>query len=525
MSRSSSLVLLAAGLCSVSVALAASRVSGEVNTEGRPLAGALVTAEAGNGVAVSVYADARGGFSITHPANGPLQLRARAPGFDDATVTAKDGARITLAAKRAADHARMATSAELLSLLPEGMEKRRFLLNCASCHEVSHPRISKDGRIRDKAKWVEAINLMRAIDVYALVAPEIGTEEYATWLADNLSPERIAALAPAPTVDPAIAGKATITEYPIPVTTDLPHDVGIGPDGRIWITAFWSSEMWAMDPKTGRIDRFPVVLKKDDGQPAQTRALSFDKKGRLWIVLGGTKSVIRLDPKTRKFRTYPIGMYAHDVVLDSKGNVWVNDYFSKSERIAKLDPASGKVTIYTLPSAELPPESGIPLPYGLQIDARDRLWATQLAGNTLVMFDTRTIEKKMYRMPEPVSGPRRNAIGIDGSVWIPEFNTGYLTRFDPDTEKFERFNLGNSAIGPYAAAVDPRNGAVWITGSLSSSLLRFDPKTHAVENYPLPTEPAYTRHMAVDPKTGALWSAYSSLPTAIAKVVRLERRD
>ena len=248
--------------------------------------------------------------------------------------------------------------------------------------------------------------------------------------------------------------------------------------------------------------------------------------GAGWEILtGGTKSVVRLDPKTRKIRTYPIGMYAHDIVLDSKGSAWFNDYFSKPERVGNLNPVTGKVTIYALPSANLPDSAGKPLPYGLHIDAKDRLWATQMAGNTLVRFDTRNIEMKLYKMPEAISGPRRSDIGVDGSIWIPEFDTGYLTRFDPDTETFERFNLGNSAIGPYAAAVDPRGGAVWITGSLDSSLLRFDTKTHAVERYPLPTEPAYTRHVVVDAKTGAVWSAYSSLPTAIPKIVRLDRRD
>ena len=71
--------------------------------------------------------------------------------------------------------------------------------------------------------------------------------------------------------------------------------------------------------------------------------------------------------------------------------------------------------------------------------------------------------------------------------------------------------------------IDDHQNAVWITGSLASSLLRFDMKTKQVENYPLPTEPAYMRHVQVDPGTGDVWSAYSSLPTAIPKVVRLSR--
>ena len=524
MIRSFTSPLLLAGLLTAAVSGTAATISGTVTASGQPLAGALVTAEAKNGIAVSVYADGSGRFSISTPYAGPFQIRSRAPGLEDAKTSADDGAVVKLEATPAADPLLLAPSSSLLSLLPEGEDKRRFLLNCAGCHEVAHGRIWKDGKVRDHAKWAEAIKLMKAIDVYALVSPEIDTEKYAAWLSTNLTPERLATLNPGAVVQPAIGGKVTITEYPVPVASELPHDVGIGPDGRIWITAFWTNAMWALDPKTGKIERF-AVTKKNETQPAQVRALAFDRKGILWIVLGGTKSVVRLDPKTRKIRTYPIGMYAHDIVLDSKGSAWFNDYFSKPERVGNLNPTTGKVTIYALPSANLPDSAGKPLPYGLHIDAKDRLWATQMAGNTLVRFDTRNIEMKLYKMPEALSGPRRSDIDVDGSIWIPEFDTGYLTRFDPDSETFERFNLGNSAIGPYAAAVDPRGGAVWITGSLDSSLLRFDTKTHAVERYPLPTEPAYTRHVVVDAKSGAVWSAYSSLPTAVPKIVRLDRRD
>jgi streptogramin lyase len=115
-------------------------------------------------------------------------------------------------------------------------------------------------------------------------------------------------------------------------------------------------------------------------------------------------------------------------------------------------------------------------------------------------------------------------VARDGSIWIPEFNTGFLTRFDPQTEKFERYSLGDTALGAYDVVIDDRQNAVWITGSLASSLLRFDMKTRQIEKYPLPTEPAYMRHIQVDPKTGDVWSAYSSLPTAVPKVVRLTRK-
>jgi virginiamycin B lyase len=501
------------------VAALAADVTGTVRGPKGPLAGAMVTATDAHGIATTVYADASGRFHLRGLPGGAIDVRARAPGFDDATTKASGTASFVLSPS--ANPLKNAPSSTYLSLLPGSTEKRRFIMNCGTCHELHETRLWKNGKVRDREHWVEAITMMKAIDVYALVPPYIETDKYADWLATNLSPERIATLKPARAADPKVVGGTIITEFPVLDAAELPHDLVLGPDGRVWVTAFWKSQMWAMDPKTGAWEAYEVT--NDKSQPAQVRALEFDRQGRLWIVLGGTKSVVCLDPKTREFKTYPVDMYAHDLVLDSKGDVWVNDYFSKPERIAKLDTKTGVVTNFPLPSANLSEYEGKPLPYGLQIDQQDRLWSTQLSGNTLVRFDTRTGQSKLYTMPQPNSGPRRQAVGNDGSIWVPEFNTGYLTRFDPKTERFERYSLGDPAAGPYDVEVDRRDGSVWITASLGTALLRFDPKTKKVERYPLPTEPAYMRHVQVDPKTGDVWSAYSSLPTAVPKVVRLVR--
>ena len=109
-------------------------------------------------------------------------------------------------------------------------------------------------------------------------------------------------------------------------------------------------------------------------------------------------------------------------------------------------------------------------------------------------------------------------------MWIPEFNTGRLVRFDPESETFDTVDLGDSAAGAYDVEVDPRDGSVWIGASLRNSLMHYDPATKRLTEYPLPTAPAYMRHLAVDPRNGDVWSAYSSLPTAVPKVVRLSRR-
>jgi len=126
-------------------------------------------------------------------------------------------------------------------------------------------------------------------------------------------------------------------------------------------------------------------------------------------------------------------------------------------------------------------------------------------------------------MPGDNLGPRRPAIDNDDNLWVPEWNSGWLTRFSPVDASFNRYDLGDSALGPYDVEVDRTSGEIWVTGALAASMVVFNPSTEKALEIPLPTNPAYTRHLAVDPRNGDLWSAYSSLPAAEPRIVRIQR--
>ena len=512
------------------VALAAAstdqEISGRVHdSAGTALAGVFVTAREGKSQReLSVYSDAQGHYALKIPATGEWTLRvhhARLTPVEKPAPAA--GSSLDFALTPASDPRLGATTAAWFAHVPDSPEKREFILNCASCHEISHGRIFKDGVMRDRAGWVAGITMMKALDAYSVIPPDFGTEHYADWLASQFTPAQVAEVQAQPFADAALAEEGVvISEYAVPVASELPHDLVVGPDGQIWITAFWTNEIWAMTPEAGTFTHYAVNAEKDT--VAQVRALEFDKQGKLWLVNGGTSAVVRLDPQTRDFQTFKVGMYPHDIVLDSGGNAWVNDYFAKQERIARVAARDGKVSVIPLPSTPRPASEGVPLSYGLQIDAKDRLWSTQLAANTLIRYDIASGDSKLYPMPETNSGPRRTAVGPDGRLWIPEFNTGFLACFDPETERFESFDTGLGASGVYDVAVDMRSGDVWLGAALASELIRFDVRTRRFIHYPLPTEPAYMRHLAIDPATGDVWTAYSSLPTAVPKIARLSRR-
>lgn len=494
------------------------------DASGMPVAGAMATLTSSTGIETTRFTGANGQVSL--PVSG-ARLQVRAPGLqtvllDSAQQIPTDQpARVKLLPDE--DYAKAMPSSRWLSLLPDGPEKSEFILNCGTCHELTQERIFQNGKPRDAGAWHAAIAMMRAMDVYEVIPPDFKDNEYAAWLAQHLSAEKVAALAASPAaVGDELAG-ITITEYPLPETDSLPHDLVVGPDGRLWVTAFFHDEIWAIDPATGATQRYPVD--NDPKVNAQPRALKFDPDGFLWLVNGGTFSVVRLDPRNGGYQSFGVDMYAHSLDIDSTGAIWVNDYFAKQERIARVSNPDGAVQTLSVPAANRPEQEGLPLPYGLQVDSQGRLYSTQLAANTLIMHDTRSGKSRKFEMPAANSGPRRPGLGPDLALWIPEFNTGYLTRFDPETKSFQRFPLGDSAVGAYDVEVDQDSGVVWVTGSLDSSLLRFNPDSAEVLRVPLPTEPAYTRHLAIDPKSGDVWTAYASLPAASPKLVRVSFSD
>lgn len=487
-----------------------------VDVDGAPVKAAWVTAVDGNR-RVTVFSNVDGEF--TFPALNAARLEVRAIGMAEATLTSPAaGARVTL--QRADEPFALVPSSYWLALLPEGIARQEFVLNCGTCHGIGQSRVTLNGQYRDESGWAAGIAMMRAMDAYSVIPPDFDDGWYASWLAEHLAEDRIAGLQlPEPPADDMLE-RLVFTEYELPQQDSLPHDLVIGPDGLIWITAFFYDQMWALDPADGSYRK--IDIDDDPDVIAQARALKFGEDGRLWIVNGGTNAVIRLDTATGAYEEFDVQMYAHSLDLDTKGNVWVNDYFAEKERIAKVDAETGEVTIVGVPEANRPATEGIPLPYGLQVDRKDRLFSTQLAANTLVVYDTNTGDAELFEMPVENSGPRRPGIAPDGSLWIPEFNTGYITRFDPESETFERVQLGLPTMGAYDIEVDQRSGIVWTTGSLDSSLFRYDPESGRIDRIPFPTEPAFTRHLAIDKDNGDVWSAYSSLPAATPRVVRVQ---
>lgn len=493
------------------------------NIDGTALAAVAVTATSLlPGVQVSTFTDKIGNFCLTKTGTDIASFKFT--GRDNRVYSIKtistDGNKHTVVLDNPENKLQPPSSAVVMGLLPEGEAKRHFIRNCTSCHQISIEKAFNAGRARSVPEWQAIIDRMKSHDTYGTIPLYYSSELVATWLNKWFnSPSDISRTNSISVGDIEQLSRITITEYLIPIQMSNPHDITLAENGNLWITGFLNDLVWEMDPDTGKfksyeLDTNPSVIE-------EVRALDFDDNGRLWLVKGRTENIALLDPKTGDYSEFSVPMYAHSIKKDSDNNFWVNDYFGKAGRVARIDKDDQSITLYNFPPDPDSDKMGLPLTYGLIVDSKDIVWATQLAANKLVKVNPATGESKMFDMPVAASSPRRLTIDKQDQLWIPEYSTGHLTHFNPETEQFTRYAVAPDSAGLYSAKYNSVTNTVWMTAAMEDALYCFFLDTKKVLRIPLPTQPAFGRHLAIDPDNGDVWSSYSSYPPAAPKVVRI----
>jgi virginiamycin B lyase len=412
-----------------------------------------------------------------------------------------------------------ASASQFLRLLPDGEEKRQFILDCTGCHTLDARIAAPSGRARTRVQWDSATHRMLryagATSSFPVISAARDPASTAQWLARWITDSSLATISP---MAPRASSK--VREYLLPMAEDLPHDVAVDADGKVVITGMFSHTMYRLDPGSGALESFAIPV-----EHANPRAVVIDDRGAWWVLLGAPRRIARRDPVLGTWATHDIGMYPHSIGVDPAGRVWFNGHFTRDpEQLGFLDPAMGTVTLRDIPPHPvLAKVAGGPIPYELRIAPDGAIWISELGGNRLVRHDPATNTFRTFDMPTPHSGPRRFDVDAQGVLWIPEYAGGKLTRLDPATGRFTQWELPVKDVAPYVVRVDRQRGDVWIGTGAADVVFRFDPRTTQFTTYELPTRGALVRHLDVDERTGAVWAAYGASPGVAARIARVER--
>jgi virginiamycin B lyase len=99
-----------------------------------------------------------------------------------------------------------------------------------------------------------------------------------------------------------------------------------------------------------------------------------------------------------------------------------------------------------------------------------------------------------------------------GRIWVSEWNAGQVGVYDPKRGTWKEWKLAGEAPQAYAVFVDDRD-IVWLSDFGSNTLVRFDPGTERFTPVSLPASPANVRQIHGRP--GEVWGAESAADALI----------
>ena len=288
---------------------------------------------------------------------------------------------------------------------------------------------------------------------------------------------------------------ARLKEFPRHDSTSNAHSLAQSPrDGHLFITPSAQQRLVEFDPQSRA---FTLHDMPGGFYPHTIRT---DAQDRVWFTLALSNQIAMFDRRTQRFTL-------HD--LPTRG-------LRERLTVALIRPIF-KLMGWGVPLANwLPVDrlgTGTPLPYGIDVTPDGMVWVARLHTDEIARLDPATGQVTM--IPTPFAGPRRLRSDAEGNLWIGAFPESAIARYEPKTGRFTRFELPVLPKGsdtPYSLNVDKRRGLVWVTGNQSDSLHVLDMKTQAWRSVPLPRRVAFTRDIEIA-EDGTVYTSTSSFPS------------
>jgi streptogramin lyase/mono/diheme cytochrome c family protein len=361
---------------------------------------------------------------------------------------------------------------------------------CMSCHGVNFFAV----RQLDRAGWDAAINMMsKRVDgadvaVAAGKMPPKDRQLLLDYLAANMGPngkKRALAITEDMPLDEQALGKAMYVEYEMPKFGPNGRPIGQNPyfdlDGNVWMTDRGSRNgIVKLDPRNVTWEAYPLP---ERGIP---HGITVDSKGIVWWGETVGSKFGRLDPKTGKMDRYPIdatGLFktrGHDPIVDADDNIWLT--VIRGNRLAKYDAKTGKISLYEPPTASS-------YPYGADKDKAGNIWMSQFTQCRMAKFDPK--EEVFTEYPaltayeeDPFCLIRRGSVDKNGMVWYGVFSNGKIGKLDPATGKMVEYKMPVAFAEPYDIWPDNDNN-MWIAdGAMGGAIIKFDQKSEKFTFYP-----------------------------------------
>ena len=273
-----------------------------------------------------------------------------------------------------------------------------------------------------------------------------------------------------------------------------PHDVAVGADGKVWYSGQRNGTLGLVDPATGKDTSIPI------GSGSSPHGVIVGPDGSPWLTDGGLNANVRYDLKTKKFDYYmlpPQMPYANlnTGVFDKDGIYW---FTGQNGVHGYVNPKTGKHESWKSPRRGT---------YGITVTPSNEVWYVALAGDHLGKIDKKTGDVMIVEPHKKGAGPRRVWTDSKGLLWVSFWHSGEVGVYDPAAKTWKTWLLPNNpGSGCYSVYVDEQD-KVWLTDFMTNAIVRFDPKTEKFESFPSDKRGANVRQMLGRP--GEAWGAES----------------
>jgi len=293
----------------------------------------------------------------------------------------------------------------------------------------------------------------------------------------------------------AAVAQVSVQEYPLPSGVGV-HDVwaDAAPGGPVWFSAQRSGQLGILDPNSGKVTLVPL------GESAAPHGVIAGAGGSIWLTDGGQNAIARVEAKSRAVKLYPLPArvgYANlnTATFDGNGVLW---FTGQSGYYGRLDPRTGEMKVF-----EAPKGNG---PYGIQSTPDGTVYYASLAGSFVgrINADGTTT---LVGPPTPRQGARRVWSDSKGAVWVAEWNSGNLSRFEPRSGKWSSWKAPGDEPHVYAVYVDETD-KVWASEWTAQAMLRFDPATEKFESFRSSSRAANVRQ--IHGRKGEVWTPESA---------------
>jgi virginiamycin B lyase len=299
--------------------------------------------------------------------------------------------------------------------------------------------------------------------------------------------------APSGSAAPIAPAELELVAYPVPAGS-RPHDVAPAADGGVWYTAQRTGALGWLDPVTGSTRHIEL------GAGSAPHGVIVGPDGFPWITDGGLNAIVRVDPASDEVEVFALpagrsGSNLNTAVFDTDGTLW---FTGQAGIVGVFDPEAAEMNVYDAPRGRGP--------YGITVTPAGDIYFASLAGSYVGLIGPGGMIT-VLEPPTPNQGARRVWSDSGGAVWVSEWNSGQLSRYDPLEVIWATWPLPGDGPQAYAVYVDEFD-IVWVSDFGGNAIHRFDPDTETFFTFELSSNPGNVRQILGRP--GEIWGAESA---------------